>query len=39
MHYGTNPLAKGTVAEFEQALGAGTATKIMPLVPGVAVQF
>ncbi len=39
MHYGTNPLAKGTVPEFEQALGTGTAIKIMPLVPGVATQL
>jgi len=33
MHYGTNPLAKGTAAEFIQALGWSN-TKVLSLKPG-----
>jgi L-ascorbate metabolism protein UlaG (beta-lactamase superfamily) len=38
MHYGTNPLAKGTAAEFVQAMGAG-AVKAIVAVPGQALSF
>jgi L-ascorbate metabolism protein UlaG (beta-lactamase superfamily) len=39
MHYGTNPLARGTLPEFEAALGSGSATRIQAMQPGVAVPF
>ncbi len=39
MHFGTNPLARGTFAEFEQALGTGSAAKLLTLTPGVPVPF
>jgi L-ascorbate metabolism protein UlaG (beta-lactamase superfamily) len=38
MHYGANPLGKGTPAEFSQALGS-TSTKVLPLKPGEKVIF
>jgi L-ascorbate metabolism protein UlaG (beta-lactamase superfamily) len=38
MHYGANPLGKGTPAEFSQALGA-TSTQVMPLKPGEKASF
>lgn len=38
MHYGANPLGKGTPAEFVQALGA-TVTRVMPLKPGEKAEF
>jgi L-ascorbate metabolism protein UlaG (beta-lactamase superfamily) len=38
MHYGTNPLAKGTAAEFVQAMGA-SAVKTIVAVPGQALTF
>jgi L-ascorbate metabolism protein UlaG (beta-lactamase superfamily) len=38
MHYGANPLAKGTLAELQQALGA-TAIKVFPLKPGEKAEF
>lgn len=38
MHYGANPLGKGTPAEFSQALGASS-TRVLPLKPGEKVVF
>jgi L-ascorbate metabolism protein UlaG (beta-lactamase superfamily) len=38
MHYGTNPMLKGTPEEYVQALGA-TDTKVLSLTPGEQVQF
>ncbi len=39
MHFGTNPLARGTLTEFEQAMGKDGPTRVLPLTPGIAVQF
>lgn len=39
MHYGANPLGKGTPAEYLQALGSGSATKVLALKPGEKVSF
>ena len=39
MHFGTNPLAKGTFAEFEQALGADSTATLLTLTPGIPVPF
>jgi L-ascorbate metabolism protein UlaG (beta-lactamase superfamily) len=38
MHYGANPLGKGTPQEYMQALG-DTRTKVFPLNPGEKVEF
>ena len=38
MHYGTNPLGKGTPAELMAALGAST-TKVLALKPGEKAEF
>jgi len=38
MHYGTNPLAKGTAKEFVDAM-AGGSVKVLVAVPGVALSF
>ena len=38
MHYGANPLGKGTPAEFIQALGA-TSTRVLALKPGEKAEF
>ncbi|MFZ4479049.1 MAG: metal-dependent hydrolase [Rhodoferax sp.] len=38
MHYGTNPLNKGTPAQFIQALGV-SATKVLALKPGEKAEF
>jgi L-ascorbate metabolism protein UlaG (beta-lactamase superfamily) len=38
MHYGANPLGKGTPAEFNQALGA-TTTRVLALQPGEKAEF
>ncbi len=38
MHYGANPLGKGTPAEFIQALGASS-TRVLPLKPGEKAEF
>jgi L-ascorbate metabolism protein UlaG (beta-lactamase superfamily) len=38
MHYGTNPLAKGTAAQFSAAMGA-SAVKVFIATPGVALAF
>jgi len=38
MHYGTNPMIKGTPQELIQAMGA-TSTRIIPLKPGEQVDF
>ena len=39
MHFGTNPLATGTLPEFEQAMGKDGATRVLPMTPGIAVQL
>lgn len=38
MHYGTNPLARGTLPEYLNALGA-TGTRVIPLKPGEQASF
>jgi L-ascorbate metabolism protein UlaG (beta-lactamase superfamily) len=38
MHYGANPLGKGTPEQFSKALGA-TSTKVLTLQPGQTLQF
>jgi hypothetical protein len=38
MHYGANPLGKGTPAEFTAALG-NTSTRVLALKPGEKAQF
>jgi len=38
MHYGTNPLNRGTPQEYQQALGQ-TATRVVPLQPGEKFRF
>ena len=38
MHYGANPLAKGTAKEFVDAMAAGP-VKVLVAVPGVALSF
>lgn len=38
MHYGTNPLAKGTAAEFIQAIGASS-SEVRVLKPGEKIEF
>jgi L-ascorbate metabolism protein UlaG (beta-lactamase superfamily) len=38
MHYGANPLAKGTAEEFQKLLE-GSNIKVNTLTPGVAKQF
>jgi L-ascorbate metabolism protein UlaG (beta-lactamase superfamily) len=38
MHYGANPLGKGTAQEYAQALGAAAVT-IFPLKPGEKAEF
>jgi L-ascorbate metabolism protein UlaG (beta-lactamase superfamily) len=38
MHYGVNPLAKGTAPQFQQALGTA-ATRLVVLKPGEKVEF
>ncbi len=38
MHYGTNPLARGTAAEFIQALGTSS-TRVLALKPGEKAEF
>jgi L-ascorbate metabolism protein UlaG (beta-lactamase superfamily) len=39
MHYGVNPLAKGTSKEFVEAIGTGATIKVIVAVPGQAVEF
>lgn len=38
MHYGTNPLARGTLPQFTEALG-DWASHVIPLKPGEKVEF
>lgn len=38
MHYGTNPLAKGTLPEFQSAMGSST-VQVLPIKPGEKVSF
>jgi L-ascorbate metabolism protein UlaG (beta-lactamase superfamily) len=38
MHYGTNPLARGTLPQYLEALG-DSPTKVIPLKPGDKVEF
>jgi L-ascorbate metabolism protein UlaG (beta-lactamase superfamily) len=38
MHYNSNPLTKGTLAEFQEAMK-GSAIKIIPMTEGQTVQF
>lgn len=39
MHYGANPLAKGTAREFVDAMGPGDAVKVIVAVPGQPLEF
>ena len=39
MHYGTNPLAKGTAKEFSEAMGTGSSVRVIVAVPGQALKF
>jgi L-ascorbate metabolism protein UlaG (beta-lactamase superfamily) len=39
IHYGSNPLAAGTLAQFEEAMKGHLTTKIVPMVEGKAVDF
>ena len=39
MHYGTNPLAKGTAKEFSDAMGGASAVRVIVAVPGQALTF
>lgn len=39
MHYGTNPLARGTAKEFEAAMGTGGSVKVLVAVPGQVLSF
>jgi L-ascorbate metabolism protein UlaG (beta-lactamase superfamily) len=38
MHYNSNPLAKGTLTEFQEAMK-GSTIKIIPMTEGQTVQF
>jgi hypothetical protein len=38
MHYGTNPLAKGTARQFTDAMG-DSAVKVIVAVPGQPIGF
>jgi hypothetical protein len=38
MHYGTNPLARGTAKEFVDAMGSSP-VKVIVAVPGMAMNF
>ncbi len=38
IHYNSNPLAKGTLAEFQEAMK-GSATKIVPMTEGQTLEF
>jgi L-ascorbate metabolism protein UlaG (beta-lactamase superfamily) len=39
MHYGSNPLGKGTPQQYMDALGNSTSTKVLPLQPGEKYEF
>jgi L-ascorbate metabolism protein UlaG (beta-lactamase superfamily) len=39
MHYGANPLARGTPEELVEALGAAATTRVLPIRPGDSVSF
>jgi L-ascorbate metabolism protein UlaG (beta-lactamase superfamily) len=39
MHYGANPLARGTPNEYMRALGDSTTTRVLPLKPGETATF
>ena len=39
MHYGANPLAKGTAKEFVEAMGPTSPVKVIVAVPGTALRF
>jgi L-ascorbate metabolism protein UlaG (beta-lactamase superfamily) len=39
IHYGSNPLAAGTLAQFEEAMKGHKTTKIVPMTEGTAVDF
>ena len=38
MHYGSNPMTKGTLAEFKEAMK-GSSIKIISMTEGETVQF
>jgi L-ascorbate metabolism protein UlaG (beta-lactamase superfamily) len=39
IHYGSNPLASGTLAQFEAAMKGHTTTKIVPMTEGQTVEY
>jgi hypothetical protein len=39
IHYGSNPLAAGTLAQFEAAMKGHSTTKIVPMTEGKSVEF
>jgi L-ascorbate metabolism protein UlaG (beta-lactamase superfamily) len=39
MHYGTNPLARGTAAQFLEAMGSTSPVRVTVAVPGQAIKF
>jgi hypothetical protein len=39
MHYGANPLARGTPEAFSRALGGATGTQVLALQPGGRATF
>lgn len=39
MHYGANPLAKGTAAQFVEAMGSSVATRVQVATPGQVLRF
>ena len=38
MHYNSNPLAKGTLVEFQDAMK-GSAIKVVPMTEGQVIEF
>jgi L-ascorbate metabolism protein UlaG (beta-lactamase superfamily) len=39
MHYGANPLAKGTAAQFTAAMGSGSGVQVLVARPGEPLKF
>jgi L-ascorbate metabolism protein UlaG (beta-lactamase superfamily) len=39
IHYGTNPLLVGTPAQYQEALGTASGTKVFPINPGDKLEF
>ena len=39
IHYGTNPMLRGTPKEYLDAMGSASPTKVLPLEPGETASF